>query len=215
VTVLAFLSTSHFVSSSGYLAIFVLCVAQSCCIPTSSEITMGFAGVLAATGHLSLEGAVAVGVSGELLGAYVAWLIGRTGGRAIIERWGKYVLLTKTDLDRAEAWYGRHERWGVFGGRLVPFIRGFVALVAGVAEVPVVAFGLLTAAGSLVWLSAMAGIGYGIGGHWHAIVHAFSDAGYVLAVVAVAVIAGFFWHRWKSYRTTRDLERQAEAVQGG
>ncbi|MHB1599184.1 MAG: DedA family protein, partial [Acidimicrobiales bacterium] len=141
-----------------------------------------------------------------------AWVIGRTGGRAIVERWGKYVLLTRTDLDRAEAWYGRHERWGVFGGRLIPFIRGFVALIAGVAEVPLVSFGLLTAAGSLVWLGAMAGIGYGIGGHWHTIVHAFSDAGYVLAVVAVALIAAFFWHRWKSYRTTRDLEQQAEAV---
>jgi len=197
--VLALLSPTGFISSFGYVAIFLLCVAQSCCIPTSSELTMGFAGVLAATGHMSLAGAIAVGAGGEVVGAYIAWAVGKSAGRAIVDRYGKYVLLGHHDLDRAEAWYGRHERWGVFGGRLVPVIRNFVALPAGVAEVPAVRFGLLTAGGSLLWDGAMAGIGYGVGSRWHQVVSGFSDAGYVLAVVAVGLIATFFVHRWRSY----------------
>ncbi len=195
----ALISPTHFVSTFGYAAIFVLSVAQSCCVPTSSELTLGFAGALSATGHLNLAGAIAAGAGGELVGAYVAWVIGRTAGRLVVDRYGKYVLLTHHDLDRAEAWYRRHGRWGVFGGRLLPVIRNFVALPAGVAEVPLVRFGILTAAGSLLWDGAMAGIGYGVGSRWHEIVHAFSDAGYVLGALAVVGIVYVVVHRWRSY----------------
>ena len=97
---------------------------------------MGFGGVLASQGKLSLAGVIAAGVAGEVVGAYIAYFIGRTGGRTLVDRYGRYVLLTHRDLDRAEAWYQRHGRWGVFGSRLVPVIRNFVAVPAGVAEVP-------------------------------------------------------------------------------
>jgi len=198
--VLAFLNFTAFVASSGYVAIFILCVAQSCCVPTSSELTMGFAGVLAATGKLNLAAVIAIGASGEVVGAYIAWLIGRTGGRRFVDRWGKYLLLSHADLDRAEAWYGRHERWGVLGSRLVPLVRNFAALPAGVAEVPLLRFGLLTAAGSLIWDGAMAGIGYGVGSQWKSVMHGFSDAGYVIGVLALLGIAFVIWHRFRSYR---------------
>jgi membrane protein DedA with SNARE-associated domain len=195
----ALLNPTNLVSSFGYVAIFLLSVAQSCCVPTSSELTLGFAGALAATGHLNLVGAILVGASGEVVGAYIAWVIGRTAGRAFVQRYGKYVLLTQHDLDRAEAWYRRHPRWGVFSGRLLPVIRNFVAVPAGVAEVPLVRFGVLTAAGSLVWDGAMAGIGYGLGSRWHAIIHAFSDAGYLLAAIVVVAVIFLVVHRWRSY----------------
>ena len=195
----ALLNPTNLVSSFGYIAIFLLSVAQSCCVPTSSELTLGFAGALAATGHLNLYGAILAGTSGELVGAYVAWAIGRTAGRAIVDRYGKFVLLTRHDLDRAEAWYAHHERWGVLGGRLLPVVRNFVALPAGVAEVPPFRFGVLTVIGSLVWDGAMAAIGYGVGSRWHAIVHAFSDAGYVVGALAVVAIVFLIAHRWRSY----------------
>ncbi len=197
----ALLNPTNLVSSLGYVAIFLLSVAQSCCIPTSSELTLGFAGALAATGHLNLVEVILTGAAGEVVGAYVAWVIGRTAGRAIVDRYGRFILLTPHDLDRAEAWYARHGRWGVLGGRLVPVIRNFVALPAGVAEVPPVRFGLLTAIGSLIWDGAMAGIGYGLGARWHAIVHAFSDAGYVLGALAAVAIVLLIAHRWRSYGT--------------
>lgn len=211
----ALINTTNLISSFGYVAIFLLCVAQSCCIPTSSELTMGFAGALSATGHMNLAAAILVGVAGEVVGAYIAWVIGRTAGRTIVDRFGKYILLTHHDLDRAEAWYARHERWGVFGGRLVPVIRNFVALPAGVAEVSLVPFGLLTAAGSLLWDGAMAGIGYGVGSRWHTIIHGFSDAGYVLGALAVGAIVFLVVHRWKSYGAQVNASRAAAVSVGG
>lgn len=200
VHVLGFLNFTHFVATAGYSAIFVLCVLQSCCVPTSSELTLGLAGALAAQGKLNVAAVILVGATGEVIGAYIAWMVGRYAGRAAVDRFGRYILLSQRDLDRAEAWYDRHQRFGVLGSRLLPVIRGFVALPAGIAEVPLVRFGLLTAAGSLLWDGIWAGIGYGVGSHWHAIAKAFGDLGYVLAVVAVGVIAFGAYHRYRSYK---------------
>jgi membrane protein DedA with SNARE-associated domain len=200
ITTVALLNPTSFVASSGYLAIFVLSVLQSCCVPTSSELTLGFGGVLASQGTLSLPGVIVAGATGEIVGAYLAWAAGRAGGRPLVERYGRYVLLSPHDLDRASAWYGRHERWGVLGSRLIPVIRNFVAVPAGVARVPAVRFGILTAIGSLIWDAAMALIGYGVGSQWRTVMKGFSDAGYLLGALAIIVIAAVIWHRWRSYR---------------
>jgi membrane protein DedA with SNARE-associated domain len=198
--VLALLNPESFVKSSGYLAIFVLSVLQSCCVPTSSELTLGYAGVLAGQGTLSLPGVILAGTAGEVVGAYIAWIIGRTGGRAFVDRYGRYILVTHHDLDRAEAWYDRHDRWGVFGSRLLPVIRNFVALPAGAAEVPLVRFGILTAAGSLIWDGAWALIGYGASGTWTSIEHGFNYAGYLLGFLVVVAIVALIAHRYRSYQ---------------
>jgi membrane protein DedA with SNARE-associated domain len=204
--VLALLNVTNFVSSSGYAAIFILSVLQSCCIPTSSELTFGFAGVLASEGKLSLLPIIVVGVLGEVVGAYIAWFIGRTGGRAIVDRYGRYLLLTHHDLDRAENWYHRHGNWGVFGARLLPVIRNFAALPAGVAEVPLLRFGLLTAAGSTIWITAMTLIGYGLGSSYHKVMKGFSDAGYLLGALAAIAIVVFLVHRYRSYKAVTSGE---------
>jgi membrane protein DedA with SNARE-associated domain len=198
--VLALLNVTNFVASSGYAAIFILSVLQSCCIPTSSELTFGFAGVLASEGKLSVPAIIVVGVLGEVVGAYIAWFIGRTGGRAIVDRYGRYLLLTHADLDRAENWYHRHGNWGVFGARLIPVIRNFAALPAGVAEVPLLRFGLLTAAGSLIWITAMTLIGYEVGSSYHKVMKGFSDAGYILGALAAIAIVAFLIHRYRAYK---------------
>lgn len=205
------LDPTSLVTSSGLAAIFLLSMLQSCCIPTSSELTLGIAGVLSATGKLNLAAVIVVAVLGEVIGAYVAWTIGRFGGRAFVDRFGKYILLGHADLDRAEAWYQRHARFGVLGSRLLPVIRNFVALPAGIAEVPLLRFGILTAIGSLVWDGAWAGIGYGVGNHWRSIVHGFNDAGYVLgALVVVAIVFGVV-HRYRSYKAA-EAERRGPGV---
>jgi membrane protein DedA with SNARE-associated domain len=216
---LGLLDPTHFVQSGTYAAVFILSVLQSCCVPTSSELTLGFAGVLASEHHVSLPGVIVVAVVGEVVGAYVAWTVGRWGGRAFVDRFGKYVLLSHHDLDRAEAWYKRHDRFGVFGSRLLPVIRNFVGVPAGIAEVPLVRFGLLTAAGSAIWLTAFALIGYEVGNHWKSIAHGFGDIGYVLAALAVAVIVFGVYHRYRSYRaattgqqSTNSLEDPTTAV---
>ena len=196
---LGLLDFTAFVSSAGYAAIFLLSVLQSCCVPTSSELTLAFAGVLAYEGKLSLPAVILVAAAGEVVGAYIAWFVGRTAGRAFVDRFGRYLLLSHRDLDRAEAWYDRHDRWGVLLSRCVPVIRNFVAVPAGAAEVPLLRFGVLTAIGSLVWDGAWAAIGYGLGGTWKSISHAFSDIGYVVAALVVLAVAALIAHRWRSY----------------
>ena len=197
---LGLLTFTNFVSTAGYSAIFILSLLQSCCVPTSSELTLGFAGVLAAQGRLSLPAVILAGAAGEVVGAYIAWAVGRHAGRAAVDRFGRYILLTHRDLDRAEAWYDRHQRFGVFGSRLLPVIRNFVAVPAGMAQVPLVRFGVLTAAGSVLWDGAWAGIGYGVGSRWHTIVSGFSYIGYVLGAAAVGLIIFAAYHRYNSYK---------------
>ena len=202
---LALLNPTSFVTSSGYAAIFLLSVLQSCCVPTSSELTLGVAGVLAYEGKLSLPAVIAVGAGGEVVGAYIAWLVGRSFGRAFVDRFGKYLLLSHRDLDRAEGWFRAHGTWGVLVSRWLPVLRNFVALPAGVAEVPLVRFGLLTAAGSLVWDGAMAAIGYEVGSQWQSVMHRVTDAGYVLAALVVLAFVVFFVHRYRSYKAATAL----------
>jgi len=175
---------------------------------------MGIAGVLSAEGKLSLPGVIVVGAAGEVVGAFIAWFIGRTGGRAFVDRFGRYLLLSHHDLDRAEAWYQRHGSWGVFASRLVPVVRNFVALPAGVAEVPLLRFGLFTAAGSLIWDGAMAVIGDEVGKRWKSVMHGVTDAGYLLGALVVIAIAVFLVHRYRSYKAATATGGPAEAAAG-
>ena len=117
---------THFISQWGYVAIFVLTVAEAACIPIPSELTLGLGGALA-SGRVSgksleLVFVILIGVAGELVGSSIAYVVGRTGGRALVDRFGKYVLLSHRDLDRAEAWFARRGPSAVLVGRVVPVV---------------------------------------------------------------------------------------------
>jgi membrane protein DedA with SNARE-associated domain len=193
----------HFLSSWGYLALILLTVAEAACIPFPSEITVGFAGYLASTGRLDLVAVIVLGTAGETVGAFIGYGIGRLGGRPLVERFGRYVLLSHADLDRAECWFDHRGEWSVLIGRVVPVVRTFVALPAGVAQMQPARFGILTSTGSLVWIGSLAGASYSLGGQWHRLTHGFSVAGYVLVVLAVLAIAGFVLRRWRHVRAER------------
>lgn len=193
----------HLISTWGYLAIFLLSIAQSACVPTSSELTFGFAGFLAYTGHFNIVEVVVVGALGELIGAYIAWAFGMTGGRALVLRYGKYIRVDHEQLDRLQAWYERHPRWGVFASRLLPVVRNFVALAAGLAEVPPLAFGVLTLLGSLVWDGGLTLLGYSVGSAWQHMVHTVSDAGYAVVLLVVIVVAFLFMAHRKASGSRR------------
>jgi len=186
----------HLIVTWGYVAIFGLSIAQSACVPTSSELTFGFAGFLAYSGHFNLLAVILVGALGELFGAYIAWAFGYTGGRTLVLRYGGYVRVDQRQLDRLQAWYGRHPRWGVFASRLLPVVRNFVALAAGLGEVPPLAFGVLTFLGSLVWDGGLTLLGYSVGSAWHQMVHTVSDVGYgVVALIVVVAVLLVIGHR--------------------
>lgn len=197
----------HFLQSWGYLALFALTVGEASCIPIPSEVTLGFGGALAGGalgvghGQLNIVVVIALATLGETTGAYIGWLIGRVGGRAVVERWGRYLLLTRADLDRSEAWFARRGEPTVLIGRVLPVLRTFISIPAGMAEMNPVRFGLFTAIGSLVWCSVLAGIGFALGVHWHEIVKGFSLAGYAAVALALVAVAVFIVHRLQAVRS--------------
>lgn len=195
----------HFLSDSGYAALVVLAFAEGCCVPFPSEITFGFAGFLAASGRLNLAVVIFLGALAEFAGSYVGYAIGRLGGRPLIRRFGKYVLLTQSDLDRSERWLSGRGEYAVAVGRALPVVRTFISLVAGTAEMPWLKFGVFSLAGTLVWTSALASIGYAVSGTWHKVAHGFSITGYVLIAVVVLVVAGLVVHRFRTLRHERGV----------
>lgn len=205
----------HFISSWGYVAVVLLTVAEAACIPFPSEVTVGVAGYLASTGRLNLAVVIILGTVGEIVGAYVAYVVGRTGGRALVERFGRYVLLSHADLDRAERWLEHRGEWSVAIGRVMPLVRTFIALPAGIAEMPPVRFGLLTAGGSLVWIGSLAGVGYVLGDRWSRLTHGFDLAGYVIGVVAVGAMVAFVVHRLYAMRSHARRPGDVTAVERG
>jgi membrane protein DedA with SNARE-associated domain len=185
----------QFIASYGYLAIFVLMVAESACIPVPSEVTMVFGGALAAGAvagtHLNLALVIAAGVAGNVAGSYIAWGVGAYGGRAAWRRWGRYVLLRPSDIDRADRWFGRHGTKAVFFGRLLPVVRTFISLPAGIARMSPVRFGIYTLAGCIPWIAALAWAGYAVGANWQHVVSAFHGVTYALiAVIVLLVLIG-------------------------
>src|SRR5215472_15476022 len=126
-----------FLTSAGYLALIIFAFVEACAIPISSEITFGFAGVLAYEGHLNLVLVIVIGSLAELAGSYVSYLIGRKGGRHTVERVGKHFVSAK-DLDRAERFFAGRGTWAIAVARVIPLVRAFVGLVAGFIEVPAV-----------------------------------------------------------------------------
>ncbi len=181
-------------SNYGYLAVFVLMTLEAACIPVPSEIVMPFGGALAsgaiAGSHANLAWIIVAGTIGNLLGSYLAWLVGRFGGRAAVRRWGRYVRLNEQHLDRAENWFRRYGPATVLFSRMLPIVRTFISLPAGLAEMSAVRFGIYTLVGCLPWTAALAYAGYALGSQWHQVADIVQRAGYVVAalIVVLAVV---------------------------
>jgi membrane protein DedA with SNARE-associated domain len=193
----------------GYAAIFLFGFLEACCIPIPSEITFGFAGVLAGEGHLNIVAAIVVGTIAELIGSYVAYGVGRVGGRPLVHRFGRYLLITQADIDRAERFVAGRGIWAIPVGRALPVVRTFVSIVAGFIEVPPLLFGVLSLIGTAIWVTVISLVGYGVGSAWQSVAHGLAVAGYVILVVAVIAIAAFIAYR------VREVRREAAHGRGG
>jgi membrane protein DedA with SNARE-associated domain len=189
----------------------VLSFISSMGLPVGSELAIIGGGALA-SGQiqggkpLNLAIVIILATLGEVLGSAAGYGIGRYGGRPLVDRVGKYVLLTHKDLDRAEAWFARRGEPVVFFGRFIPLLRSFVSFAAGLGEMAIGKFFLYTVVACAIWCTALASIGYSLGKTYDNVVHAFSYAGYVLVALAVVAVVVVFWHRYRSYK--------AEQVQG-
>ena len=183
----------NFIAQYGYLAVFLLMLAESACIPVPSEVIMLFGGALSAGAvpgvHPSLVGIIVAGVLGNVAGSYIAWAVGRYAGQAAVRRWGRRVGIRAGEVDRATAWFERHGSTAVLVGRLVPVVRTFISLPAGFAAMPPVRFGVYTTLGCIPWTAALAIAGYELGANWQSVANGFHGPTYVIAGIVVVAIA--------------------------
>jgi len=199
----------HFIAQYGYLAVFLLMLAESACIPVPSEVIMLFGGALAAGAvagaHPSLAGIIVVGVLGNVVGSYVAWAVGRYAGQAAVRRWGRRVGVREREIDRATAWFERRGAAAVLIGRLVPVIRTFISLPAGFAAMPPLRFGVYTTLGCIPWTAALAIAGYALGANWESVANGFHGPTYAIAgIVVAALVVAVLLHIRRSRRNREE-----------
>lgn len=190
------------ISKYGYLAIFLLMTLESACIPIPSEAIMLFGGALAAgvsisgvTGRLNVVAVALVGVLGNLLGSLIAYWAGLKGGRPAVERWGKYILIRHHDLDRSENFFARRGEAAVFIGRVLPVVRTFISLPAGIAEMPLMKFAVFTVLGSLPWTFALAYSGKALAANWQSVSRAATPISMAVAIALILWFARWYWLR--------------------
>ena len=200
-TVSAFIVAT--ISTLGYTGIVLLMAIESACIPLPSEIIMPFSGYLVYTGRFNIWLVGVAGAFGCVVGSLVAYWVGLYGGRPLIEKYGRYVLISPHDLDLADRWFARFGEAIVFASRLLPVIRTFIAFPAGVARMNLKKFVIYTFAGSLPWCLGLAYVGQKLGEKWDkdpmlkTLFHRFD---FVIGIALVVVVAWWVWRHLKHLR---------------
>jgi membrane protein DedA with SNARE-associated domain len=185
------------ISSMGYGGVVLLMAIESACIPLPSEIIMPFAGFLVSKGEMTLFGIAMAGAIGCVIGSIPAYYLGLFGGRPLAEKYGKYVLISKKDLDMADRWFAQHGEIIIFIARLLPGVRTFIAFPAGVARMNMTRFIVYTFFGSFIWCGVLGYIGMKAGEHWEDLEVYFHQLHYVIIAGGLAFLAWYVWHHFK------------------
>ena len=186
---------SAFLSQYGLIAVFILMTLESACIPIPSEVVMPYAGYLAFSSNLSLWSVVITGTIANVVGSLIAYYVGKLGGRPFIVRYGRYILLNPHHLKRAETWFEKHGQSTVFFARVLPALRTFISLPAGVAKMNLGSFVLFSLLGSLPWNFALALAGFELGKNWSAVEGYIKPLTYIGALALVAAVIWFWFGR--------------------
>jgi len=198
------------ISLLGYGGIVLLMAIESACIPLPSEIIMPFSGYLVSRGEMNLWLVGVAGAVGCVLGSMVAYWVGMYGGRPIIEKYGRFVLVSHHDLDLADRWFAKYGEIIVFVSRLLPAIRTFIAFPAGVARMNIPRFIIYTFAGSLPWCLGLAYVGQKLGEHWDkdprlkTLFHRFDF------VIGILLVLGAAWWIWRHIRHSKSEGQSAK-----
>lgn len=195
-----------FVGRGGYTGIFVLMALESACIPIPSEVTMPIGGLLAAEGRLSFFWVGMVGALANLAGSWAAYALGRGEGRKLLLRYGKYILIKPHDIERADRWFERYGDSAVFFSRLLPVVRTFISLPAGVARMPLLRFSVLTFLGCLPWSFALAWAGYLLGENWERILPYFEPISYAIAGLLFLIAGVWLVRRLRQKSAVEETE---------
>jgi membrane protein DedA with SNARE-associated domain len=203
------------ISALGYFGIVLLMAIESACIPLPSEIIMPFAGYLVSTGQMNIWIVGLAGAVGCVLGSMVAYWAGMYGGRPLIEKYGRYVLLSRHDLDIADRLFAKYGEAIVFTARLLPAIRTFIAFPAGVARMNIPRFIFYTFAGSLPWCLGLAYVGQLLGEKWNkdeTLKTWFHRFDFAIGTVVVLLAAWWIWRHIKHLKADR-VEARAKAAE--
>jgi len=187
----------NFISQLGYTGIIITMGIESACIPLPSEIIMPFSGYLVFTGRFSLWGVSVAGAFGCVVGSVVAYWVGIWGGRPFLQKYGRYVLISSKDLATADHWFERYGDWAIFFSRLLPVIRTFISLPAGIARMNFLKFVIYTFLGSLPWCLMLAYVGKILGENWMSIRVYFHRADIFIGIIIVLGIAYFLYRHLK------------------
>jgi membrane protein DedA with SNARE-associated domain len=185
------------ISSSGYLGIVGLMAIESACIPLPSEIIMPFSGYLVFRGDFGLLWVGLAGGLGCVVGSIPAYYLGLYGGRPLVERYGRYVLISHRDLDLADRWFDRYGDWAIFFSRLLPVVRTFISFPAGVARMNFPHFVIYTFIGSFPWCLGLAYIGMKLGQNWDTLGVYFHRFDMVIGGLILLGIIYYLWHHLK------------------
>lgn len=186
------------ISSIGYGGIVLLMAIESACIPLPSEIIMPFAGFLVSKGEMTLFGIALAGAIGCVVGSIPAYYLGMYGGRPLVEKYGKYVLISHKDLDMADDWFAKHGEIIIFIARLLPAIRTFIAFPAGVARMNMPKFIVYTFVGSFIWCYALGYIGMKAGENWESLGQYFHQFHYVIIALGIVFVAWYLHRHFKN-----------------
>jgi membrane protein DedA with SNARE-associated domain len=195
-------AATDIVADGGLGGIFALMLLESACIPIPSEATMLFAGFSVATGHYSLLTITIAGVAGNLVGSWIAYWVGYAGRIELLEKHGRWLHISHRQIERADRWFARYGPITVLVARIVPLVRTFISLPAGVARMPFVRFSVLTLVGCIPWVFMLGLVGDLAKSNWKS----WKDAlGYVDYVVVAAVAIGIVYliYRWWRSRNAR------------
>ncbi len=203
-------SATHFIisviSSSGYTGIFILMTAESALIPIPSEITMTFAGYVASLGNLNIYLVILVGACANLVGSWLAYWLGKWGEKRVIlhliRKYGKYLLISVNEFYRSERWYRKYGEIITFFSRVLPIVRTFISLPAGIAKMDFWKFSVFTLLGSLVWSAFLTYVGYMLGRNWNSLHPYYQKFEYVIIGGIVILGAYYMYHKLKHLRKT-------------
>lgn len=186
------------ISTMGYGGVVLLMAIESACIPLPSEIIMPFAGFLVFKGELLLWAVALAGALGCVLGSIPAYYVGMFGGRPLVEKYGKYVLISHRDLDMADRWFAQHGDIIIFIARLLPAVRTFIAFPAGVARMHMPKFIAYTFIGSLIWCYLLAYVGMKLGENWVSLEKYFHQFHYVIVAAGLIFMAWYVRRHFKN-----------------
>jgi membrane protein DedA with SNARE-associated domain len=192
---------TNLIEGYGLLAVFVLMAAESALIPIPSEITMPFAGFMAGRGVMDFWAIVFVGAFANLVGSLLAYWLGYAKGeewlRIVIKKWGKWLLIKESEFDKALKWFHTKGQWVSFGSRMLPVVRTFISLPAGIAKMNVPLFGLLTFLGSFIWSAFLTYLGLKMGLNWLAIEPYFRKFQFLIVGLILAGAVFYVWSHFK------------------